>query len=518
MKRLVPGRALPACLATAALTASALAAVAGPAAAAPAPLTKPGALSLAATESGKVAAAAGLGPAERLVVKDAIAGKDGARHLRYDRTYGGLPVLGGDLVVTEAADGAIRSLHKASDAAFTLSTTPVLTAADAGARVLSTRAAEPMATAYAQRGQSTLMVYAVRTAPVLAYDTVLTGIKADQTPSVLHVVTDAATGAVLYTHDEVETAAGTGESMYGGSVTLDTTETSGGYQLTDPGRGNQEVLDDKSNQVFTDADNAWGDGTAADPATAAVDAAYGAATTWDYYKNSFGRNGIADDGRGAQSFVHYGNAYQNAFWSDSCFCMTYGDGANDEHPLTALDVAGHEMSHGVTSETAGLVYSGESGGLNEATSDIFGTMVEFSAGNAADPGDYLIGERIDLFGTGEPLRYMDDPTKDGKSVGCWTSSTGGLDVHHSSGVANHFFYLLAEGSANSPTCGAPAVTGIGREKAAAIWYNALTTKFVSTTDYADARTQTLAAAEELYGAGSAEVSAVAAAWSAAAVD
>ena len=511
-------RVVPACLAAAALTASALAAVAGPAAAAPTspsttPPTKSGVLSVAAAETGRISALAGLGPGERLVVKDAVAGKDGLRHLRYDRTYHGMAVLGGDLVVTESAAGEVTSMNKASDAAFTLSTTPGMSAADAGARA----EASQTGVAYAQRGESTLMVYAVRTAPVLAYDTVLTGTKADQTPSVLHVLTDATTGAVLYTHDEVENVEGTGESMYGGSVTLDTTSTGGGFALTDPSRGNQEVLDDASNTVFTDADNAWGDGTAADPATAAVDAAYGAATTWDYYKNSFGRNGIADDGVGAQSFVHYGNAYQNAFWSDSCFCMTYGDGRNDEHPLTSLDVAGHEMSHGVTSVTAGLVYSGESGGLNEATSDIFGTMVEFSANNAEDAGDYLIGEKIDLFGTGKPLRYMADPTQDGKSVGCWTSGVGGLDVHHSSGVANHFFYLLAEGSAASPTCDGSTVTGIGREKAAAIWYNALTTKFVSSTDYADARVQTVAAATELYGAGSAEVTAVETAWTAVAV-
>ncbi len=103
----------------------------------------------------------------------------------------------------------------------------------------------------------------------------------------------------------------------------------------------------------------------------------------------------------------------NAFWDDSCFCMTYGDGSGNTHPLTSLDVAGHEMSHGVTSNTAGLNYSGESGGLNEATSDIFGTGVEFFANNAADKGDYLIGEEIDINGDGSPLRYMDKPSKDG---------------------------------------------------------------------------------------------------------
>jgi hypothetical protein len=224
--------------------------------------------------------------------------------------------------------------------------------------------------------------------------------------------------------------------------------------------------------------------------------------------------------------VHYGNSYVNAFWDDSCFCMTYGDGSGNNDPLTALDVAGHEMSHGVTSNTAGLEYSGESGGLNEATSDIMGTGVEFYANNASDPGDYLIGEKIDINGDGTPLRYMDKPSKDGSSADSWYDGVGDLDVHYSSGVANHFFYLLSEGSGakvingvdyDSPTADGLPVTGIGRDKALQIWYRALTTKFTSTTDYADARTGTLAAAGELYGASSAEYKAVQDAWAAVAV-
>jgi hypothetical protein len=184
------------------------------------------------------------------------------------------------------------------------------------------------------------------------------------------------------------------------------------------------------------------------------------------------------------------------------------------------------MSHGVTSNTAGLNYTGESGGLNEATSDIFGTGVEFYAANSSDPGDYLIGEKIDINGDGTPLRYMDKPSKDGGSADSWYSGVGNLDVHYSSGVANHFFYLLSEGSGakvingvsyNSPTSDGLPVTGIGRDKALQIWYRALTTKFTSTTNYAAARTGTLAAAGELYGTTSTEYKAVQDAWAGVAV-
>ncbi|MEU0041312.1 M4 family metallopeptidase, partial [Streptomyces sp. NPDC006333] len=275
--------------------------------------------------------------------------------------------------------------------------------------------------------------------------------------------------------------------------------------------------------LFSQTSDTWGNGTISNAATAGADAHYGAAETWDFYKNTFNRSGIKNNGVGAYSRVHYGNAYVNAFWDDSCFCMTYGDGSGNADPLTALDVAGHEMSHGVTSNTAGLNYTGESGGLNEATSDIFGTGVEFYANNTSDPGDYLIGEKIDINGDGTPLRYMDKPSKDGGSADNWSSSVGGLDVHYSSGVANHFFYLLSEGSGakvingvsyNSPTADGLPVTGIGRDKALQIWYRALTTKFTSTTNYAAARTGTLAAAGELYGTTSAEYTAVQNAWAA----
>jgi len=257
--------------------------------------------------------------------------------------------------------------------------------------------------------------------------------------------------------------------------------------------------------------------------TVAVDAQYGTAETWDYYLNVHGRDGIADDGTGAFNRVHYSSGYNNAFWSDSCFCMTYGDGDGVTfNPFDSLDVAGHEMSHGVTSRTANLRYSGESGGLNEGTSDIFGTMVEFYANNSSETPDYLIGERLYKSGGGKALRYMYRPSKDGSSADCWSRRLKSLDVHYSSGVANHFFFLLAEGSGVSSftdgtgatTCNGSTLTGIGRSDSERIWYRALTVYMTSRTSYSGARTATLSAATDLFGTGSAELSAVAAAWSA----
>ncbi|WP_406092590.1 M4 family metallopeptidase [Kitasatospora purpeofusca] len=496
-----------------------------------------GLIALANGESGPLTKALGLGGKETLVAKDAVVDADGTRHLRFERTYAGLPVLGGDLVVHQAAGGAVEAVDKAVAATIAVpSLTPAIPADKAAAQAAGAVASSvgiaadkdesPLAEVH-QAGAAELVVWAADGNPRLAYRTTVQGLRADGTPSSQLLVTDAAGGEVLSTHEQVQTATGTGKGVFVGSVPLTTTKSGSTYQLKDASRGGQSTSDLKgrttgSGTLFTDADNAWGDGTAANRQSAAVDAQFGAAATWDYYKNTFGRSGIKNNGVGATSRVHYGRNYVNAFWDDSCFCMTYGDGSGNTNPLTALDVAGHEMTHGVTSATAGLNYSGESGGLNEATSDIFGTMVEWSANLPADKPDYLIGEEIDINGDGTPLRYLDKPSKDGGSADYWSSSVGGLDVHYSSGVANHFFYLLAEGSGaktvngvayDSPTSNGSTLTGIGRDKAAAIWYRALTVYFTSTTNYKAARTGTLSAAKDLYGAGSTEYNAVAAAWS-----
>jgi len=484
-------------------------------------------------------------PRQGHTVRDVVTDADGSRHVRFDRTFAGLPVLGGDLVVHLTAKGAFRGADRAvtTDLAVA-SATPAVSASTAGDQAISAlRQSAPGRAVSNPTAKPELLVDALHGTPRLAWQTTAAGQDSLGNPVARTVLTDARTGAQIDAWDAIETAAGDGQSLYGATVPLETTLSGSTYQLKDPTRGNTYTGDAANKTdlcfgsicisrapatVFTDADNHWGTGTTADRATAGVDAQYGTNETWDYYKNVHGRNGIANDGKGSYNRVHYGSNYNNAFWQDSCFCMTYGDGDGSIFgPLVSLDVAGHEMSHGVTSRTAKLTYSGESGGLNEATSDIFGTLVEWYAGNAADSGDYLIGEKIVKSGFGKPaLRFMDQPSRDTKSADCWSSGVGNLDVHYSSGVANHFAYLLAEGSGaktvngvsyNSPTCNNSTVTGIGRDKLGKIWYRALTVYMTSGTTYAGARTATLSAATDLYGAGSTEYAAVAAAWSAVAV-
>jgi Zn-dependent metalloprotease len=498
-------------------------------AAAPVLLSAPARTALLQEQQAQAATTAdeiGLGAQEKLVVKDVVKDADGTVHTRYERTYAGLPVLGGDLVVHESKSGEPQGVTRATKAAIKVaSLKPAVPAAKAEKQAVTLAKAAGSQQTEADSAPRKV-IWAADGKPVLAYETVVGGLQEDGTPNELHVVTDAATGEKLYEYQAIET--GTGNTTYSGTVNLTTTKSGTTYNLTDGTRGGHKTYNlnrgtSGTGTLFSGADDVWGNGNPSNLETAAADAHYGAQVTWDFYKSAFGRSGIRNDGRAAYSRVHYGNNYVNAFWSDSCFCMTYGDGSGNANPLTSLDVAAHEMSHGLTSATAGLNYSGESGGLNEATSDILGAGAEFFANNSADVGDYLIGEEIDINGDGTPLRYMDKPSRDGASKDAWSSSLGGLDVHYSSGPANHFFYLLSEGSGsktingvtyNSPTSNGSTVTGIGRTKALQIWYKALTTYMTSTTKYAAARTATLNAASALYGASSTEYKAVAAAWSA----
>lgn len=347
---------------------------------------------------------------------------------------------------------------------------------------------------------------------------------------------NAHTAAIAKKWNSLNTASerGTGKSQYSGTVSIQTNSTDSGFELRDTTRGDSgnTVLDlahgtgESGGTIFTKAVNTWGDGqnyngsgtTTTNGETAAVDAAYGAQWTWDYYQNIHDRKGIDGNGTATSMRVHYSTAYDNAFWSDSCFCMTFGDGSQFKS-LQAMDVMGHEMSHGVCSSSAGLQYFGESGGLNEANSDINGTMVEFYSrgGSGATIGDkggnWTMGEQLETPSFPTPLRYMYKPSKDGQSPDAWYSGVDSLDVHLSSGPMNRGFFFLSQGASAGPgdfhsKYLPKGMVGIGNDKAARIWYRALVSYMTSSTDYAGARKACIAAAQDLYGAGGREEQAV----------
>ncbi len=411
--RKTAGLATLAALALSAAAATSLGATAGAA-----PSGGPGADALAALTAHPGAARAADG--QEFVVRRTVTDADGTTHVRMDRTYDGLRVVGGDLVVHQAKDDRLEGVSQTLRAPLTLSSKASLTASTAVARATSPTRTNRLISGDKEAKKTELVVDATGAKPRLAWEVVTGGMQHDGTPSRLATYVDARTGAVIRTDQQIVNVDGTGQSLYSGTVPLNLTQSGSSYQLKDASRGGTYTTDlnnatdsifcqilqigCQAGTTFSSPDTSFGNGSTSSRESAGVDAQYGTDVTWDFYQNVYGRNGIFGDGRGSYNRTHYGQNYVNAFWNGTY--MTYGDGDGvDFGPLVSLDVAGHEMTHGVTENTAGLTYSGESGGLNEATSDIFGTMVEFYADNSNDPGDYLIGEEFDLK---EPPRLPPD--------------------------------------------------------------------------------------------------------------
>ncbi|MBZ4415652.1 M4 family metallopeptidase [Myxococcus sp. RHSTA-1-4] len=317
-------------------------------------------------------------------------------------------------------------------------------------------------------------------------------------------------------------------SLYSGKVDLATTKKAdGSFVLRDSTRGKGVETFDANNREeatgqtdFKDTNDVWGESGDPTRARAAVDAHYGAAMTYDMLKNVLGRDSLDGAGEKLVSYVHVSNGLVNAFWDGQK--MSYGDGdGKTSGPLTALDIAGHEIAHGLTERTAGLIYRNESGGLNEAMSDIFGAGVEWYAAqkNPAVKFNWTVGETAWTPGsnTEDGLRYMDDPKKDGYSIDNYKDYPKQTEVHGSSGIANNAFYLLVNGGKNR-TSGLEVKDGIGMEKGLKIYYRALAHYMTPNTTFAQARAACIQAATDLHGANSPEVQKVKESWTAVGVN
>jgi Zn-dependent metalloprotease len=501
-------------------------------------------------------------------------GVAGQKITRAHHTYKGLRVFGSESVVVTDAAGAIISvsatdrrpgLSPSAAAPPLTDTTPVLSADDAIA--VAAKSTAPRGT-HRWPPSAELLVYPLMTSvrkPTaagkpeselnatdledvvdhyeLAYY-VKTRMAQDGKPVYYDTVVNAKTGAIIAQWLALKTVVGVGNSQYNGAVSINTTQSGATFQMLDASRGtggkfggmaitnanHSSANNPNPGAIYSNNSNTWGDGkqyinggstTDANGQTAAVNALWGLMNTYDANKNVLGWQSL--DGNNTSTYIaaHVDTAYDNAFYDDSCKCMYIGDG-NSFYSLGSIDVIGHEMSHGVTASTADLVYSGESGGLNESNSDIGGEMVEAyaRAGGAgtsipATGNDWMMGKEISK--SGQPLRWMYKPNKDRSSPDAWSTSLKNLDVHYSSGPNNRMFYFLSQGSNADPGTeyyskylvkSPAAMTGIGNDKAYRIWFKALTTKFTSTTNYADARSKVLASAQELYGPDSREAIAV----------
>ncbi|HEX7153533.1 MAG TPA: M4 family metallopeptidase [Thermoanaerobaculia bacterium] len=240
-----------------------------------------------------------------------------------------------------------------------------------------------------------------------------------------------------------------------------------------------------------------------------------AGVTYDYFKNVHNRDSYNNAGAALVSTVHYSSNYNNAGWTGSQ--MIYGDGDGIQFgPFSrSLDVVAHELSHAVTDFTADLVYSYESGALNEATSDILGAAAEAWKYGSVSALTWKIGEDCYTPATAnDALRYMNNPTADGYSKDYYPERlTGSADsggVHGNSGIGNLAWYLMVAGGSHPrgktttvvPALNATAMTSV--DMGAKIWYRALTVYMTSTTNFAAARTATAQAATDLYGAAAAD--------------
>lgn len=328
------------------------------------------------------------------------------------------------------------------------------------------------------------------------------------------VFVDAQTHEVLFKNNRICSAdsPGTAETGYLGTKSIIADSFNGGYRLREAGRGGGIRTFDMNegttygNAVdFTDGDNYWNN-VNGNLDQYATDAHWGAEMTYDYYLNEHGRNSIDDANMQINSYVHYDQAYNNAFWDGQR--MTYGDGNNS--PLTALDICGHEMTHGVTDFTAGLVYQDEYGALNESFSDIFGACVEWIENPSS--GDWLMGEDVGTFRSmSNPGQYGDPDTYQGNNWATGAADNGG--VHTNSGVQNKWFYILVEGENGTNDNGdSYNVTGIGLQDAQDIAYRTLTVYLGATSEYADARFYSIQAATDLFGGCSPQVIATTNAW------
>lgn len=331
-----------------------------------------------------------------------------------------------------------------------------------------------------------------------------------------YVYVDAQTGVVLNKVSRIQdaNANGTAVTVYRGNKAIVADSYQSKYRLYETTRGNgihtlnMQTGTNYGNAVeFLDNDNYWNNvNTAKDQY--AGDAHWGGEMTYDFYK-SFNRNSIDNNGFALTLYVHYDQAYLNAFWDGQE--MNFGDGSTGYTPLTSLDITGHEISHGLDQYTANLTYQNESGALNESFSDIFGTAVEWFADSTR--GNWLIGEDIGTAfrSMSNPKTYGDPDTYTGQNWYTGTQDNGG--VHTNSNVQNHWDYILSDGASGTNDLGnAYNVTGITRHKATQIAWRNMVNYLTASADYADSRFYSIQAATDLFGACSQEVISTTKAW------
>lgn len=456
----------------------------------------------------------------------------GMTHVRFDRMTSGLPLGGEQLIVHYTRDGEVRAVSGPTDRPMLASAPTTIS------RAAAIALAKTHVPADATVRSVTLVAHRDGDDLRRAYSVDLRWRNADGMFDGANIVIDAQRGSLLERTSALQGAVPNAVSQYSGHVHLETTPSPDGYILRDPTRGNSETRDARNvrpvsapgfpqtSTVITDADNRWAEPTDDRRNDVAVDAQYAATVAWDFLADMFGRNSIDDKGGAIRSNVHAGTDLNGAYWLDGQ--VFYGDGdGTTAGPMTSLDFGLHEIMHGLTEHTARLKYRGESGALNEASSDIMQAVARWwhSKRQGNETVDWWLGRESWTPGRNDDAaRYMDHPGRDRERAqyGMFERDNyaelyrmqhdrGG--VHMNAGIANNWFYLLVQGGTND-TSRITVDGGIGMERGGRIWYRALTTYLTPTSDFRDARRATLLAAQDLYGNDSPEVRKTAEAWDA----
>jgi Zn-dependent metalloprotease len=477
----------------------------------------------------------GLNVSDSLVVQKVEIDELGMAHTKVRQVVNGIPVWEGEAIVHLRNNGTLSTITDALKTDFAVSTVPVLSSKEAiEAAMMMYEGSEYLT----DTPTVDLWIYRSSERDHLAYRVQMQREDGTAQTAMPVIFVDAQTGEKVFSYNNLQT--GTGTSLYSGNLSISTSSAASTFYMEDLTRkqgafnmnntGIQGVNSGTQSR-YTDTDDIWN----AANQQAGVDAHYGAAKTLDYYQTVHGRNGIDGNfGPGTTtsivgaiplfvSRVHFGINFNNAFWDPIDTNVSYGEGDGITFsPLVSLDLAGHEMTHGITQYTANLTYQSESGALNESISDVFGAMVElFARGGSPTAETWKLGEQVYTPGVpGDALRRMDNPNAVGDPdhyslrvypSPCTPSMTNdNCGVHTNSSISNHAYYLLAAGGTNRVS--GVTVTGIGINDASKIWYRALRLYMTANTNFANARTATLNSAADFYGTNSSQYNSVAIAW------
>ena len=467
--------------------------------------------------------AASLKAVDGLRVLRSTIDEEGIAHTRVQQMVGSVPVWHGEAIVHLFDDGEVFAVTDSLIERVAVDTNPVVSADEAADLAVG----DLLGGWDRLTEDPTTDLWVFRTddgVDHLAWRVQLRRVDGAAHPTMPVGFLDAHTGELLWSYENLQTATCDGATNFYGTVSVECYTDGTSFFTEDQTKkvGTFSYANTTTSLYYVSSASSTFD-TSAEIDRNAFEAHYVSGKVVDYFLAAHGRNGIDGTGGPADvtthgvgylsSYTSYATNYVNAYWDGAS--MTYGDGDGvNSGSLTVLDVGGHEFTHGVTQYEANLTYSGEPGHLNEATSDIFGAMVE-RAELGESSNTWLMGEDTWTPGTsGDALRYMNDPAKDGVSRDYWTSGIGSVDVHYGSGVPNLAFYLMAKGGTHPRGKSTVAVTGIGADAAAKIWYLALASYMTASTNFSAARTAMISASTSLYGATAAETQAVYNAWAA----